>query len=39
MSNPDDYRDDDFEAYIARRDELVTKFLPLAHESQVPNPR
>ncbi len=39
MSNPDEYRDDDFDAYVARRDELVTKFLPLAHESQVPNPR
>lgn len=39
MFNPDEYRGDDFDAYMARRDELVTKFLPQAHESQVPNPR
>jgi hypothetical protein len=37
--NPDDYLPADFENFISHRDELVTKFLPKAHESQVPNPR
>jgi hypothetical protein len=36
--DPDAYRDADLVAYFAERDELVTEFLPLAHESQVPNP-
>ncbi|MCC7293032.1 MAG: hypothetical protein IT449_13305 [Phycisphaerales bacterium] len=36
--NPDEYRDADFDIFMADRDELVTKFLPLAHESQVPKP-
>lgn len=36
--DPDTYRDADLIAYLAERDELVTEFLPLAHESQVPKP-
>ncbi|MEX0775326.1 MAG: hypothetical protein WD042_06380 [Phycisphaeraceae bacterium] len=36
--DPDAYRDADVVTYFAERDELVTRFLPLAHESQVPKP-
>jgi hypothetical protein len=36
--NPDDYRDADLDTYLAARDELVTRFLPIAHESQLPKP-
>ena len=37
-ANPDDYRDHDIEAYLAERDQLVTRFLPIAHENQLPDP-
>lgn len=37
--NPDEYPEKDFNGLMFERDKLVTKFLPLAHESQVPNPR
>lgn len=36
--NPDEYRDADFDLYMAARDELVSRFLPAAHESQLPKP-
>lgn len=34
--NPDEYRDADLDTYLSSRDALVTKFLPVAHNSQVP---
>ena len=38
IAKADDYRDHDLDMYLADRDELVTKFLPLAHECQVARP-
>ena len=37
-ASPDEYRDHDLEAFLADRDKLVTKFLPIAHESQLASP-
>ena len=37
-TNTADYREYDLEAYLAERDRLVTRFLPLAHETQVADP-
>jgi hypothetical protein len=37
-NSPEDYRDYDLDAYLHDRDELVTRFLPIAHENQVPDP-
>jgi len=39
VTSPGEYPENDFDGLIAERDKLVTKFLPLAHESQVPDPR
>jgi hypothetical protein len=38
QQNPDEFLDADFDMFIAERDELVSRFLPAAHESQVPRP-
>lgn len=38
QQNPDEFREADFDMFMAARDELVSRFLPLAHESQVPKP-
>lgn len=38
ITNPEEYQDLDLEALLAERDKLVTKFLPIAHESQLANP-
>jgi len=38
QQNPDEFLDADFDMFIAIRDDLVSRFLPAAHESQVPKP-